>query len=398
MPGKSKSEFTAGIFVVTLLVVAMGVVLWLGAADVLRSGGQLVSFYVPQHAGPVGISEGAKVKYGDADIGRIVDVAEQTDKGRCIYRARIDRRDIIVRSDGKAMVTTKAIGSAELVILAFGESDALADDDNPILLSGGLDQAMTNLVDTTEKLKAIADRVLDQLDPADSQAALGKVNALLNSLKSIATNLSTISANVLAQTDPNNDAAMLASLRQSAVNVRAMTEDARPKLARVLSAAAETAETIEGYSKKDLGEILATLRQSNTQILKIANDFADVSAQARQIVVLNRDNIDEFLDNLTQASANLKSASKEIRRNPWRLLHKPDKAEVHSTNVYEAARSFSEGAEQLDQAIAKLTAVAKLFPQGLPADDPQVKKIREHVKKAFESFTKAEKKLWDQLK
>jgi len=122
-----------------------------------------------------------------------------------------------------------------------------------------------------------------------------------------------------------------------------------------------------------------------------------LSEQLKQMVSVNEDNVNEILDNLAQVSANLKSASKEIRRNPWRLLYRPKKAELHSQNIYDAARAFSEGASELDQALAKLTTLTKAHPKGLPADDPQLTRIRKRIDEIFNKLTKAEESLWKAL-
>ena len=114
-------------------------------------------------------------------------------------------------------------------------------------------------------------------------------------------------------------------------------------------------------------------------------------------MAVNRENIDEIIDNMGQVAANLKSASKEIRRNPWRLLYRPKKGELRSQDIHDAARAFSNGAAQLDQALAKLKGLAATHPDGVPKDDPQLKKIAEQIKETFEKFTDAEKALWKEL-
>jgi ABC-type transporter Mla subunit MlaD len=156
------------------------------------------------------------------------------------------------------------------------------------------------------------------------------------------------------------------------------------------------ARNIEAYTRKDLGEILASLREANTRILKIAGDFSTVSEQAKQIVATNRDNIDEAMDNLAAVSINLKAASEEIRRNPWRLLYNPDRKELRSQNLYAAVRSFSDGAAQLDQAIAKLHALKEV-----QSDTPEYAKARQDILKSltetFDKFHKAEDGLWKEL-
>lgn len=138
------------------------------------------------------------------------------------------------------------------------------------------------------------------------------------------------------------------------------------------------------------------MREANTKILKVAGDFSTVSQQVKEIVATNRDNIDEMLDNLALVSVNLKAASEEIRRNPWRLLHNPNRKELRSQNLYAAVRSFSDGAAQLDQAISKLRSLKEV-----KSDAPEYAKARSEILKSlmetFDKFHKAEEGLWKEL-
>jgi len=121
-----------------------------------------------------------------------------------------------------------------------------------------------------------------------------------------------------------------------------------------------------------------------------------VSEQTKEIVTVNRDNIDETLDNLTQVSVDLKSAAKEIRRNPWRLLYEPEEKELRSQNLYDAVRAFSNGAEQLDQAITKLRRLEQIKSDD-PAFQETTEKIHKGLNEVFSKFSKAEEALWKEL-
>ncbi|MCK4602843.1 MAG: hypothetical protein KAU28_10285, partial [Phycisphaerae bacterium] len=270
-------------------------------------------------------------------------------------------------SDGQAVVVSPPVGIAKVVVTDFGLDEKLADDDNPILLTGGLDQAMMSIGTAVDNLKSVSQTLKAELDPDRTEALLAKIHIIVDDLK------------------------------MAAGHIAAITTDARPKVKKITTAMTETTERIEQYAKTDVAEILTKLRETNSEILQIAKDFRDVSTQAKEIMFVNRERIDEMIDNMTIVSANLKATSKEIRRNPWRLIYKPKPDEIHSQNIYDAARAFSNGAEQLDQAILKLTGLAKAHPEGLAADDPQLLKVRKQIEDAFLKFSKAEQSLWKEL-
>jgi ABC-type transporter Mla subunit MlaD len=198
---------------------------------------------------------------------------------------------------------------------------------------------------------------------------------------------------------------VIARLKSASGDLSEMTSDLRPEMkptqpgtiaanVKTLTADfADTARTVKTYTENDMAALLGQLRQVNTEILAAARDFGSLVATGEQIVRLNRANIDEAIDNLMLLSANLKAASLEIRRNPWRLVYRPSKEDLEKENLYDAARAFSNGAEQLDQALTKLQAL----PEDVRADDPSVQRIRRHLNNSFENFSQAEKALWQEL-
>ncbi len=418
MARKKSNELAAGIFVVGLLVVLVGVIVWMGGAKLFRAPKQEAVFYVSEQHGSVGLLKGSFVQIGDDQIGTISQIRFDPDSGNTLYYAQIGRSGIEIHQDANAMVAAGLIGGARLIITSRGTAEApLADEANPVSLGGGLDSAMSNLTSAIEKINQMIDRELNISDPnallamirstasylestmkriegetdrAEAASALAKIHVSLDDVNAI-------SASINSETDANNDKALLAKVHGSVDDINVMTADAKPKVNQTLTDVRDTAAQIREYTKKDIAELLAKFREANTNILKITNDFSAVSGQVREIVFLNRDNIDEMIDNMALVSSNLKAASAEIRRNPWRLIHQPDDKELDSQNLYDAARAFSNGATELDQAIAKMTGLVKAHPEGVKSDDPTLKKVREQLEEAFDKFQKVEQALWKEV-
>ena len=179
---------------------------------------------------------------------------------------------------------------------------------------------------------------------------------MMAKVNSSADDVNRMTSSLAAQVNAANPASLLAKFHKSTDDINAMTADARPKVEKTLTSIQNTAQQVESISKKDVVEILAAMRKVTTDVLKISGNFVQVSEQAKSIVVVNHDRIDELIENMGQVSDNLKATAKEVRRNPWRLLHKPEKEELHSQNLYDAARAFASGAEDLNAALDKLRA------------------------------------------
>jgi len=449
MPKKKYNELTAGLFILAALAVGVAVVLWVGAAGLFETTGQTVVFRVSQTTGSLGVAEGAAITLGDAEIGRVRRVEARPGENACFYYAQLDRDDVTIHSDANAVVVSPPIGQAKIVLLCAGVGENLADANHPVALSGGLDQVMTRINSMSENMERATLRIRRELEPNQAGSLLAGIHGIVGKIDKAADSLGRLAQSVEGETvaadpnsfvgklhrsagdinvataglthqlDPNADQTMAAKLsralgsvdtqfdanandslmmkvRAAADDLSGMIAETRPKVKETMDSVSSAARRIDAYTKKDLGELLAGLRQANTKILKITGDFSSVSEQVKQVVATNRDNIDETLDDLALVSVNLKAASEEIRRNPWRLLYNPDRKELRSQNLYAAVRSFADGAAQLDQAISKLRSI-----KGVESDAPEYAKARGEILKSlmgtFDKFHKVEERLWKEL-
>lgn len=425
MARKQHSELVAGTFVILALVVVVGVIIWVGGAGIFKQARQQAVFFRNEADGGSGLMVGSIVQVGDDRVGQISAIHFDPASGRTYYSAALERGDFKVHADAKARVASGLVGGSQLTILSLGTDRApLADKDNAIEIAGGLDQAMADLGSAISKLSRTVEAELSADDP---KAILSQVHSAIGSLKGAASDVAQVAMNIKAETirsnhnallakihksmddlnvissqvrgevDVKTDKPLLAKLHASMDDINAMTADARPKVSEALTNIRAISRDVRQYVEHDIADIVAKLREANTRIVKISGDLSAVSGQIRQTVAMHRDNIDELVDNMVAVSANLKAASKEIRRNPWRLLYKPDNEELNSANIRAAATAFSNGAEQLDQAINKLNGLAKSSPGGIPANDPTLIRVRKHLQETFDQFSKAEDALWKEV-
>ena len=410
MARKQRSELTAGLFTIFAMILLIGVVFWLGASNILKPAAQEAWFYVELGEGEQGLKPGAQVKITDVEVGKISDVRLDLDAGRTFYVVELFDEDTKVRSDAVASVKAALVGGgAVLQILDCGKKDTLAGRDHPVKIEpGDLDKMLSQFDALAGLAGGLLKDISNEMDQGRKGSAMSKVHAMMDvldeSLKSIRKEL-----------DAGNKIAMIAKLHQTIGDLQEIAADAKPKINSVLTGADKMVTTLSPrvntlvdsatglvndfrkLTKTDIAKIISRLHDVSKNLLTIAENFAKVSDGAQDIVTVNRENIDEIIDNMGQVSANLKSASKEIRRNPWRLLYRPKKDELRSQNIHDAARAFSSGASQLDQALAKLKGLAAANPKGIPAASPQLKKISEQIKTTFDKFTDAEKALWKEL-
>ena len=120
----------------------------------------------------------------------------------------------------------------------------------------------------------------------------------------------------------------------------------------------------------------------------------DITGSAREILLGNRGKIDEMIASLRSTSENLKGASVEIRRSPWRLLYHPSPGEMANLNLYDSARQFAEGANNLSDAATALRDQMKVQPGDTTETAALVKKLDD----SFAHFQEVEQQLWSRVK
>jgi hypothetical protein len=369
MPRKQRNELKAGIFVVVALVLLLGVVLWIGASDLFTRVASKAVFYSNISEGSLGLITGGDVLLGDLRIGKIISIDPDPENNRILYHVNIEDARYKIYADGTAIISSVLLGTAPLSVTDLGhEEKGPADEAHPIHIGGGVMQALGKLSSTVDV----------ELDPKNPDSLLSKIKKMAADLGSASEDIAAITKKLKPELDPTHEDTIASNLKTTSKNL------------------AETTTKIDKYVKDDVGKLLVKIREIANAVLKTANNLDVSSEKIKMLLVANSPGLDEMVDNMVLVSANLKAASTEIRRNPWRLFYKPDDKKMRSTNLYDATRAFDEGASQLNIAVTKLAAL-----RGLDPDDPEtkeeVKRVRKQLLDSFTKFKKVEDTLWKEV-
>jgi ABC-type transporter Mla subunit MlaD len=174
--------------------------------------------------------------------------------------------------------------------------------------------------------------------------------------------------------------------RGTVANLHAITDNVKEKLPGML----QHFDTIVVNATTALDNASGTLADLKTSVA----NAKDITATARSVIVDNHGKLDGIIASLKGTSDNLKSASAEIRRSPWRLLYQPGPGELANLQLYDAARQFADGASGVnDAAIALHDAL-----QDPNVDKAQLQKLVDHLNATFVNFDTVEDKLWKAVK
>ena len=393
------------------------------------------------------ITEGSAVLVGGQVVGRVIEAHLETQdeaagekRNERMIRVRAEIREgVVLRKDCRVFAEGPPLGGDGVIKIDLGD-DAEAFDGAYVMGAdpGGFGALLSSFRDELDDSnpKSLLGQIKTQLDASEPHSILFKVHQSLD-------DLNTIIRLVGREADANNDEALLASvhtilnnlnqttaalreelqsgkpdmllgkvnLALSALNggletARRMLEDNEAPVGRTVRHVESTAEKLDNRIAENIARqtdprfadgLIAKLNSAATELDASLADIHVITSTTREVVVLNRENINKLLMNFKETSDHLKSASKFILQRPWRLFNAPDKTETRQHAIFDAARNFAEAATRLDDATAQLRALAELHDGRIPGDSPDLARVRTMLTNSREKFGQAEAELWRQL-
>lgn len=439
------NEFKVGLTVaavVLLFVIVMGFV---GKWNALFTKTNMLHVRFDHQQGIDGLRIEDPVRVGGVNVGRVRAIyhAEDPKTGYLYVHVLADvPENIHLHPDCRISIGTKFVGEGgTLDILSAGETGEILTENDvvdglPPVGIAELTAKLSREFDETNPEGLLA-QIKQQLDVGKPQSLLAKIHKSLDDINAI-------SAGIRRQADPELQTSLMARIHQTVNNLNDLTgalrgefnredkqatlakvdlalatlNDAlasakdmlaenRPKVQQAVDHVQRTAQRLDEQistalarelNPQEKDSLLAKLHVSLTAAQAGMENLRALTQTGKELVGVNRDSLQSVVDNFAETSAHLKATAKELRLNPWRLLYRPEKAEIDYANLLAATRAFSDAAASLDNANGKLTQLMQLEPQTLPAADPQFIQIREQVKEAFCQFEQAQEKLWELLK
>ncbi len=346
---KNRNPFAAGAFILISIVLIIAV-----SVAIKGLGGMFnptlhraVSFAMSEDIS--GLQVGDELRIGGFKVGsvkkiEVIDIKSGQGEPRILVRFTIPKR-YILREGARVRIGGGLLGTTWLNIESLGKGQPLADDTTLI----GLPNSMT------EAFAQIGEKTV----PA-ATAMLEKVRDLIG--------------------DSNGD------FHQSLENVRVITTDLKLKFPGML-------DRVNVFITR-VDNLVQNASSAVDDIKSAASDVKDFGATAKSIVVGNKAKLDGMVVSLKETGDNLKNASAEIRRSPWRLLYKPGPGEAGNLNLFDAAREFAEGANNVNDAAGALRDAI----HSKQTDEAHLKQLMKELDESFARFRGVEQKLWQSVK
>jgi ABC-type transporter Mla subunit MlaD len=441
---QERNAFRLGLTLIAFFLLALGVLAFLAP----RGGGDMaVQVRFPHNQFATTIKTGGEVACGGQVVGTVkrIQLLEMKDPSsgyNTLYTVLTTSVDssLGLRSDCKIIPEGLLLGGpGRLVILDRGVGEPVKPGQMVEGQSAADFSALTRLMASQLDPKdpaSLLGTVKGQLDATDPRSLLGKIHAsladvnaitssvrnefdpqqkavLMAKLHAIFDNVNEVTARLKGEMDARNDAAvlnkvhdMLDALNRGLISAVAIVEENRQPIKDTVGHLHNTSDILEKQiavriaQQLDPAEAAGLLAKVHVAMDRLGTSLKDVNViteSGRETITLNKDQINGMIVNLKETSDHLKAASKEIRRNPWRLLYQPTVEEASQANVFDAARAFSEAATRLDDSLTRLQALSQSAPQN-PDQQRQLRDVLQQVQQSFGQFHKVETALWEQLK
>lgn len=362
-----------------------------------------------------GVRAGDEVRVGGVRVGNVKSVVVNTEIEVPDIRVTVMLPTKYVVREGATISVGGLIGSAWLNV------DSLGASANSRLPEGGVIQgapsALTRLSQLAPKLDAIlADvksRTLPGIDRTIEEYRLVAADARAKNLPAIETAANTarqLLEDVRAQITPiiERYAGVTTAAQRAATNIGDFVGpgdgpasfDFRKSLANVKDATGTAKEQLPIITEK-VKTVLDQLDERLTQLKGTADDLRTSMANAREatgeireILVDSRTRIDRIVASVEATTNNAKAFSSEVLRRPSRLIWRDDAKTQNNLGVYQSARQFAEGAQELNDAAAMLRDALR-DPR---ITDEELKRRVKLLETSFDKFGTVEEQLYNSVK
>jgi ABC-type transporter Mla subunit MlaD len=138
----------------------------------------------------------------------------------------------------------------------------------------------------------------------------------------------------------------------------------------------------------------AELSEAIESARSAAADLADAVSEARSFLTRNRHRLDGTVRDVAEAADNISEATAEIRRQPWRLLYRPDAEECSTLSILDAVREYNIATANLQRSLEELLVIK----EGPPEMRALAEKAVGTAEAALGQYRKAEAALWAELR
>ncbi len=416
---KKRNTFTLGLTLLVMFGVFVGFMLFVGAQGIFNPPTQEFVVRFGLGAAMPEIVKGSRVNCFGQAVGKVVDtvfVEAPDPTGRSkedqpYLEVRATALEALnLRSDCRIISTGPPLGGKGVIeIVNRGVSEKPLDPESIVYGS----------VTGFQEVLATVTRELDDMNPTGllrmvkSEFDVRDKNSLLANVHASTRDINRITRSLALEMTRDKEEHLLHKLHLSMDKVNhglqelvALLEETRPTIHRTLNSAEQALVKIDTQIIDSLvkefnpNHKAGTLAQIHIAFEKLNGSLDDVNAissTTKGVIVLNRDRIDELVQNASEAGMLLRGGIKDLTLHPWKAFLKPTKSELRELNMFNVAREFAAASAHLDDSTSRLKSLVDLHGTAIDRDDTQLMNIQADLAESVKKYRQAEQALWELL-
>lgn len=403
---KQRNAFLAGLFIVLSTVAALAIIVSIKGIGRFTEPQQVLSARFDLKDDLGGLRRGDDVRIGGYKVGTVrrIDLLTDGDPPGVVVTFSIPQR-IRVKTDARLSVQGTLTGASWLNFEGLGTGEPLAEGQPIQGRPSSLATVLSNLSELAPEMRQTIVEVRTQTIPR-ANAALDQARDTLATFQTTGREATATIQQIREHVDPmvQRYNTLTETGSQALAEIRDVFGDTKADFRTTMSNLGQITGTINqnlpGIIKKVDGlltKVETAIDATNTaleDIKLIASHTRDAADVVRALLVENRSRIDRMIVSLRVTGENLRAASAEIRRSPWRLLYQPRQHELTNLNLYDTARQFAEGASSLQDSATALRDA--LQNPSLPPE--QLQEMLDRLERTFGAFHQVERHLWEQVR
>jgi len=404
MMRKTRNEVAVGMTVLAVLVLATYIIVMLADWSSLGVAQQKITVKVHYKVGLKGLQVGSPVHLGGVKIGNVTDTqirrlgpgATDPNEVYVFFTMKMPQQ-YQLRSDCVLAPKSNLLGGETLLVVEDlgGEGEIVSDGQTvELALADDTMEAIKrefNINDPNSLLSRMK-RDIPAISVAIQQT-LAKVDLALD-----------VAVSALREFSPKDPNSLLARAKD---DVLAITGQMRSSLSKADSALDSARAALREFDPNDPNSLLARAKidvlgitgRMQLTLGKVDSALDNARAALKNLRQYTGDErIDRIIGNISEVTVNLKLTSQEVRRAPWKLLHRPKKKESEMQALVDSAGAFAAAAERLDSAALRLHRLTTTTDDQLLIDKDRIKSMVSELETSFEQYRQAEQKFWEDLK
>ncbi len=416
---KKRNTFTLGLTLLVMFTMFVAFLLFIGSQGIFRPETREFTVRFGLGAAMPEIVKGSRVNCFGQAVGKVVEtnfIEAPDPTGRSkedlpyleVRATAIEALNL--RSDVRIISTGPPLGGKGVIeIVHRGISENPLDDETIVYGS----------VTGFQEVLATVTRELDDKNPTGllrmikSEFDVRDKDSLLAHVRKSSRDINRITRSLALEMTRDKEEHLLHKLHISMDKVNhglqelvALLEETRPSINRTLGSAEQAMAKIDTQIIDNLvkefnpNHKAGTLAQIHVAFEKLNGSLDDVNAltsATKGIVVLNRDRIDELVQNASEAGMLLRAGIKDLTLHPWKAFLKPTPSELRELNMFNVAREFAAASAHLDDSTSRLKSLADLYGTSIDVNDTQLLNIQADLTESVKKYREAEQALWDLL-